>query len=192
MRHIVVTGASGAGKTTVAAVVACRFGLPVCHLDDNPLWRAFLDGKSESHYAELCATRPETHEAYAAARRAAFADALSRLSEPHVVEGSQALSCPDLLTNHLVLLLYLPPSVNVRQCLERDKRVGRFLDYKDPRFGDRCELARRLYLQDGRRMVELADVGPDRDVWTLNDLNDVSIATDVMLPLALSRRSLAA
>lgn len=105
VRHIMVTGHSGAGKSTYAKALAARSGLPLYEYDKVP-------GLAEAMLGN-------DHETVTRLQRAAVADSLKNLKTPHVLEGTALLAAPELTQGHQVVLMDAPREAILKARLDR-------------------------------------------------------------------------
>lgn len=119
VRHTLITGHSGAGKTTLAR----SFGLPIHSLDDDPDIRAQLEFQKQ--YREQNDGRLPVGGEYAVRMRAAEQAAIRRalaLRAPHAIEGSYLLNtAPTDYPTHALHLVDVDPELAVRQRVERQR-----------------------------------------------------------------------
>src|SRR5437870_11745674 len=90
-RHIFITGACGAGKSTLAKALSHQLQLPLHRLDDDPDFRQMLP--SEPDLNRL--TDPQRFIQWQALRRHLVEEAV-KLPQPHISEGTQILTAPEL------------------------------------------------------------------------------------------------
>lgn len=132
-RHTIITGYSGAGKTTLAR----SFGLPVHALDDDPDIRAQLEFQKQ--YREQNDGRLPMGGEHSVRMRAAEHAAIRRalaLKAPHAIEGSYFLSMrPSAYRRHDLHLVDVDPEIAVRQRVERQrvKDIARGKGWSDER-----------------------------------------------------------
>lgn len=132
-RHTIITGHSGAGKTTLAR----SFGLPVHALDDDPDIRAQLEFQKQ--YREQNDGRLPIGGEHTVRMRAAEHAAIRRalaLKAPHAIEGSYFLSTrPSAYRRHDLHLVDVDPELAVRQRVERQrvKDIARGKGWSDER-----------------------------------------------------------
>jgi energy-coupling factor transporter ATP-binding protein EcfA2 len=119
-QHIFITGACGAGKSTLAKRLSCLLQLPVHRLDDEPAFRQLLP-RVERHPAEFYKVAdPPWYARWQALRRHLVQEAVKR-PQPHIVEGTHILAAPELTTGHRRILVDTPLHQIIRQQLARDR-----------------------------------------------------------------------
>jgi len=162
LRHIVLTGFMGAGKSTVGRLVAARLGWKFLDLDDH------LEARAGLSVPEIFARHGETHF-----RRLESSALASALGQPRTVLALGG-GTPEVLTNRL-LLEQTPGTVTI------------FLDAPFPTLFDRCVLqeisrpvladpaaaelrfaARHpLYRRLARHTIETANAAPEETALAL-------------------------
>ena len=115
-QHIFVTGACGAGKSTLAKALSHQVQLPLRRLDDDPDFRQMLPEAPWLHRE----TDPRLYARWQALRRHMVQEALT-LPRPHIIEGTHILTAPELTTGHRRILVDTPLHQIVRQWLARDR-----------------------------------------------------------------------
>lgn len=105
VRHIFVTGHSGAGKSTYAKRLSTETGLPVHRLDDAPGLLA----------ARKLGDTPTAERL----SREAVAHSLT-LATPHIIEGTSALLAPEHMAGHRVVLMDAPREDILNARLQRE------------------------------------------------------------------------
>lgn len=90
---ILVSGHSGAGKTTAARKLSEMLNLPLRSIDDYPEFRAFFKSDPTNKHLELVKGSPERKEFKRISRNAAR-DTIANLEGPAVVEGGQLSYMP--------------------------------------------------------------------------------------------------
>lgn len=119
-QHILVTGACGAGKSTLAKALSHQLQLPWHRLDDDPDFRQMVP-MVERHPAEFYRlTDPQWYAQWQALRRHVVQEAV-KLSQPHIIEGTHILAAPELTTGHRRILVDTPLHRIIRQHLARDR-----------------------------------------------------------------------
>ena len=113
-QHIFVTGACGAGKSTLAK--ASQLQLPLHRLDDDPDFRQMLPAEPWLHRV----TDPQRYARWQALRRHVVQEAVT-LHEPHIIEGTHILTAPKWTTGHRRILVDTPLHQIIRQSLARDR-----------------------------------------------------------------------
>jgi len=117
-QHIFITGACGAGKSTLAKALSCQLQLPLHRLDDDPDFRQMLQYDPPPDLTRL--TDPQRYAQWQALRRHLVHKAL-KLPEPHIIEGTHILVAPELNTGHRRILVDTPLLQIIRQNLARDR-----------------------------------------------------------------------
>jgi hypothetical protein len=115
-QHIFVTGACGAGKSTLAKALSHQLQLPLHRLDDDPDFRQMLPAKPWLHRV----TDPQWYARWQALRRHVVQEAVT-LHQPHIIEGTHILTAPKLTTGHRRILVDTPLHQIIRQSLARDR-----------------------------------------------------------------------
>ena len=115
-QHIFVTGACGAGKSTLAKALSHQLQLPLHRLDDDADFRQMLPAEPWLHRA----TDPQRYARWQALRRHVVQEAVT-LHQPHIIEGTHILTAPKLTTGHRRILVDTPLHQIIRQSLARDR-----------------------------------------------------------------------
>ena len=115
-QHIFVTGACGAGKSTLAKALSHQLQLPLHRLDDDPDFRQMLPAKPWLHRV----TDPQRYARWQALRRHVVQEAVT-LHQPHIIEGTHILTAPKLTIGHRRILVDTPLHQIIRQSLARDR-----------------------------------------------------------------------
>jgi hypothetical protein len=115
-QHIFVTGACGAGKSTLAKALSHQLQLPLRRLDDDPDFRQMLPAKPWLHRV----TDPQRYARWQALRRHVVQEAVT-LHQPHIIESTHILTAPKLTTGHRRILVDTPLHQIIRQSLARDR-----------------------------------------------------------------------
>jgi hypothetical protein len=115
-QHIFITGACGAGKSTLGRALSSQLQLPLHRLDDNPDFRQMLEYEPDLNRL----TDPQRFARWQALRRHLVHEAL-KLPQPHVIEGTHILAAPKLTTGHRRILVDTLLLQIVRQHLARDR-----------------------------------------------------------------------
>jgi DNA-directed RNA polymerase beta subunit len=105
VQHIMVTGHSGAGKSTYAKSLAEQTGLPLYRFDEVPGMEEAMLGTDHEKVHQL--------------QRAAVADSLKNFTTPHIMEGTALLTSPELMKGHRVVLMDAPRDALLKARLER-------------------------------------------------------------------------
>jgi hypothetical protein len=116
-RHILITGACGAGKSTLGKALSRQLHLPLHQLDSDPDFLQLLQPDPPEVYR---LTDPRRYARWQALRRQLVEEALE-LPFPHVIEGTQILADPELTTGYRRILVDTPPRQIIRQQLARDR-----------------------------------------------------------------------
>ena len=114
--HIFVTGACGAGKSTLGRALSRQLQLPLHRLDDDPEFRQMLQYEPWLHQS----SDPGRYARWQALRRHLVHEA-AKLQPPHIIEGTHILVAPDLTTGYRRILVDTPLPQIVRQYLARDR-----------------------------------------------------------------------
>jgi hypothetical protein len=115
-QHIFITGACGAGKSTLGRALSRQLQLPLHRLDDDPDFRQMLQYESDLHRL----TDPQRFAQWQALRRHLVHEAL-KLPQPHIIEGTHILAAPELTTGRRRILVDTPLLQIIRQHLARDR-----------------------------------------------------------------------
>jgi hypothetical protein len=115
-QHIFVTGACGAGKSTLAKALSHQLQLPWHRLDDDPDFRQMLPDEPWLHRV----TDPQRYARWQALRRQVVQEAVT-LHQPHIIEGTHILTAPEWTTGHRRILVDTPLHQIIRQSLARDR-----------------------------------------------------------------------
>jgi energy-coupling factor transporter ATP-binding protein EcfA2 len=119
-QHIFVTGACGAGKSTLAKALSRQLQLPLHRLDEDPDFRQIVP-MVECHPAEFYrVTDPPWYARWQALRRHLVQEAV-KLPQPHIIEGTHILAAPELTTGHRRVLVDTPLHQIIRQHLARER-----------------------------------------------------------------------
>ena len=116
-QHIVITGACGAGKSTLAKALSRQLQLPVHRLDDDPDFRQLVEHELPESYRW---TEPQRYARFHALRRQLVQEAV-QLPQPHIIEGTHILAAPELTTAYRRILVDTPVHQIIRQSLARDR-----------------------------------------------------------------------
>jgi hypothetical protein len=117
-QHIFITGACGAGKSTLGKALASQLQLPLHRLDDDPDFRQMLQHDPPPDLTRL--TDPQRFALWQALRRHLVHEAL-KLPEPHIIDGTHILVAPELTAGHRRILVDTPLRQIIRQNLARDR-----------------------------------------------------------------------
>jgi hypothetical protein len=115
-QHIFVTGACGAGKSTLAKALSYQLQFPLHRLDDDPDFRQMLQYEPDLNRE----TNPQRYAQWQALRRHLVQEAV-KLSQPHIIEGTHILIAPELTTGYRRILVDTPLHQIIRQYLARDR-----------------------------------------------------------------------
>ena len=117
-QHIFITGACGAGKSTLGRALSRQLQLPLHRLDDDPDFRQMLRHDPPPDLTRL--TDPQRYAQWQALRRHLVQEAL-KLPEPRIIEGTHILAAPELSTGYRRILVDTPLHQLIRQHLARDR-----------------------------------------------------------------------
>jgi len=117
-QHILITGACGAGKSTLGKALSRQLQLPLHRLDDDPAFRQMLQFDPPPDVTRL--TDPQLYARWQALRRHLVDEAV-KLPQPHIIEGTHILVAPELTTGHRRILVDTPLHQIIRQHLVRDR-----------------------------------------------------------------------
>jgi tRNA A37 N6-isopentenylltransferase MiaA len=115
-QHIFVTGACGAGKSTLAKALSHQLQVPLHRLDDDPDFRQMLPDEPWLHRM----TEPQRYARWQALRRHVVEEA-AKLPQPYIIEGTHILTAPELTNGHRRILVDTPLHQIIRQSLARDR-----------------------------------------------------------------------
>jgi hypothetical protein len=115
-QHIFITGACGAGKSTLGRALSSQLQLPLHRLDDDPDFRQMLLYEPDLNRL----TEPQRYAQWQALRRHLVHEAL-KLPQPYIIEGTHILVAPELTTGHRRILVDTPLRQIIRQHLARDR-----------------------------------------------------------------------
>jgi AAA domain len=116
-QHILITGACGAGKSTLGRALSRQLQLPVHRLDDDPDFRLLVEHELPECYRW---TEPQRCARFHALRRQLVQEAI-QLPQPHIIEGTHILVAPELTTAYRRILVDTPVHQIIRQSLARDR-----------------------------------------------------------------------
>jgi len=117
-QHIFITGACGAGKSTLGRALSRQLQLPLHRLDDDPDFRQMLQHDPPPDITRL--TDPQRFAQWQALRRHLVHEAVN-LPQPYIIEGTHILVAPELTTGHRRILVDTPLLQIIRQHLARDR-----------------------------------------------------------------------
>jgi hypothetical protein len=115
-QHIFVTGACGAGKSTLGRALSRQLQLPLHRLDGDPDFRQMLQYEPDLNRL----TDPQRYAQWQALRRHLVQEAV-KLPESHIIEGTHILVAPELTTGYRRILVDTPLRQIIRQHLARDR-----------------------------------------------------------------------
>jgi hypothetical protein len=115
-QHIFITGACGAGKSTLGRALSRQLQFPLHRLDDDPDFRQMLQYEPDLNRC----TDPQRYVQWQALRRHLVHEAV-KLPQPHIIEGTQILTAPKLTTGYRRILVDTPLQQIIRQNLARDR-----------------------------------------------------------------------
>ena len=98
-QHIFITGACGAGKSTLSQALSHQLQLPLHRLDDDPDFRQMLPDEPWLHRV----TDPQRYARWQALRRQVVQEAVT-LPQPHIIEGTHILTAPAFTSGHRRIL----------------------------------------------------------------------------------------
>jgi hypothetical protein len=116
-QHIFVTGACGAGMSTLGRALSRQLQLPLHRLDDDPEFRQLVEHEPPEVYRW---TDPQRYARFQALRRQLVQEAVT-LCQPHIIEGTHILAAPELTIGHRRILVDTPLRQIIRQSLARDR-----------------------------------------------------------------------
>jgi hypothetical protein len=116
VQHIFVTGACGAGKSTLAKALSYQLHLPLHRLDDDPDFRQMLQYEPDFNRV----TDPQRFAEWQALRRHLVQEAI-KLTLPNIIEGTQILVAPELTAGYRRILVDTPLHQIIRQDLARER-----------------------------------------------------------------------
>ena len=122
-QHIFITGACGAGKSTLAKALSHQLQLPLHRLDDDPDFREMLPYKPDLNRL----TDPQRYAQWQALRRHMVEEAV-KLPQQYIIEGTHILTAPEWTTEHRRILVDTPLHQIMRPYLAR----GRAHDAANP------------------------------------------------------------
>ena len=120
-RHTVITGVSGAGKTTLAKQLAEKLNLPIHHVDKDDLWR---ENKKLADDPERYTEGTKAFRRYRSLRKKLVSRALAHKT-PHIVDGAQCLVDCGMLQGHRLIVIDADEATTVKQRLQRDRELGK-------------------------------------------------------------------
>lgn len=154
VRHLVITGPSGAGKTTLSGLLSEALNLPVWKVDQERLWKVakpFRDtlGRYPSldWFSDKDDDKPhgwnKMVKRYRKTLKRLVRKALKKPSA-NILEGCHFLVCPGTLRGHKIVLLDPPEQTVINQRLMRDQAEGK-LKPDGSNYTEREAKARFLY-----------------------------------------------
>ena len=122
LKHVFVTGYSGAGKTTRAHLLGKELGLPVVHLDKHmPNWERYVrkakDNKEVWNPLDEWDTGKRNY--YMQLVRRDLTNAVAQAKQPTIFEGTPVLMQPRVSEGHRRILVDKPEEQIVKQRVER-------------------------------------------------------------------------
>lgn len=145
---LLVSGHSGAGKSTAAARLAELLGRPLMSIDDYPGFREFFQNDPENKHLELRTGSPE-RKAYKDLARRAATDTLANASGPAVIEGGQLsyLRAKTLAQYPNRVFIHTPAEQLFQQRLERvrQKQIAKGREWTPELAARRDATARKIY-----------------------------------------------
>ena len=141
VRHVVMIGHSGSGKSTIARMLSKRTGIPVYETDHDPEW---IDCTVKDH-PDHFTPGTEANEEYNELRKRLTDRALAR-PESHILVGCALMVDGNRLKGHRVILIDTPERYVVKQRVNRDEEEGKL-----KRDGEAKRKAKAWYLIQGLR-----------------------------------------
>jgi cytidylate kinase len=158
---ILVSGHSGAGKTTAARKLSELLGIPLRSADDYPAFGEFFKKDPANRHLELIKGSPERKEFKGIARAAAL-DALSNLTGPAVVEGGQLSYMPSKFLSKYPnrVIVRTPLKQLLEQRLERvkNKQLAKGKPWNEEIAKKRNEAAKQIYNSNVSSMDRFANI----------------------------------
>ncbi len=140
-KHTVITGASGAGKTTLSNLLSKAVGQPVWKVDRDDLW---MDSDDVVDNPERYQKDTKAYHKYRHLLKRLVRRALKR-KEPSILEGCQFLVAPGTLRGHRVVLIDADEETVVHQRLQRDAAQGKLTAAnREERIAKALDLYRKL------------------------------------------------
>jgi len=144
--HILVTGHSGAGKSTTASQLSQRLGMPVYSIDSRSEWGDLFRGDPDDEH--LIPGTDKRREFIQLRRRLAL-ESLTGLTQPTIVEGTQlaGLTNRELASYPNRVMVTTPLKELLRQRLERvrDKAIAKGKPWDAQIAAKRQAAGRRIY-----------------------------------------------
>lgn len=137
-RHLIITGASGAGKTFTSQLLSEVTGMSVWKVDQDKLW---MSSDDIVDHPERYEKGTRAYRKYRKLLKKLVRRALKR-KQPSILEGCQFLVAPGTLRGHRIVIIDADEGTVVRQRLQRDEAEGK-LTFNNR--GEREQKARDLY-----------------------------------------------
>lgn len=144
--HVLVTGHSGAGKSTTASQLSQQLSMPVYSIDSRPEWGdLFRSDPDDEHLVPGTAKRKE----FIQLRRRLARESLAGLTRPTIIEGTQlaGLTNRELADYPNRVMVTTPLKELLRQRLERvrAKALAKGKPWNDEIAAKRQSAGRRIY-----------------------------------------------
>jgi len=121
LKHILIAGHSGSGKSNLAKQLAENTGYPIVHLDDDPEIQQWWKGNHDNEYISPAT---KDFDKFDKLKRRVVVNAVNRLTQPAIIEGTQVTAAPEVWSKHRRIFVDTPHSTIIRQRLSRDRQRG--------------------------------------------------------------------